>query len=403
MSKIVFLILISLTFFKSASATHEKYYIQEKSGLNYSMYNSYIKDFNKWNDDVEADYSCKDLPVLRDTYLLDIADCQYKKAIKFMKRNNLNIDQEILDAQYAFYKDVRDRAKKLHLKWIRDTKNLKSELKIWQEYYNSENESLKFYIRDLWTKLALRKNREYLASKKKREEGPDIGVGDQEIVAASSGTGFFVTKNGHMVTNNHVIDSCSNVKVIHNGKEFESDVLAVDKMNDLAIIKANISPKKVFTIAGDDASLLEEVIVAGYPLGNKISTGIKTTKGSVTSLSGMGNNFSEFQTDAALNKGNSGGQIIDNGGNVIGVAVEKIEKEGIEGFNFGIKSSVLKSFTNSNNLKLVTASRSRISQNQLTGLVTEGTVYIDCWLTISDIEKIMQQSSEKAFYSEYQN
>ena len=114
MRKIVFLILVSLTFFKSASATHEKYYIQEKSGSNYSMYNSYIKDFNKWNDDVEADYSCKGLPVIRDSYLIDIADCQYNKAIKFMKRNNLNIDQEILDAQYAFYKDVRERAKKLH-------------------------------------------------------------------------------------------------------------------------------------------------------------------------------------------------------------------------------------------------------------------------------------------------
>ena len=86
MSKIVFLILISLTFFKSASATHEKYYIQEKSGPNYSMYNSYIKDFNKWNDDAEADYSCKDLPVLRDTFLLDIADCQYKKTITCLKR-----------------------------------------------------------------------------------------------------------------------------------------------------------------------------------------------------------------------------------------------------------------------------------------------------------------------------
>ena len=79
--------------------------------------------------------------------------------------------------------------------------------------------------------------------------------------------------------------------------------------------------------------------------------------------------------------------------------LQKLKRE--LGFNFGIKSSVLKSFTNSNNLKLVTASRSRISQNQLTSLVTEGTVY---WLlvTISDIEKIIKQSSEKAFYSEYQ-
>ena len=49
------------------------------------------------------------------------------------------------------------------------------------------------------------------------------------------------------------------------------------------------------------------------------------------------------------------------------------------------------------------ASRSRISQNQLTDLVTEGTVYIDCWLTISDIEKLLKQNSEKAIYSEYQN
>ena len=44
---------------------------------------------------------------------------------------------------------------------------------------------------------------------------------------------------------------------------------------------------------------MDDVVIAGYPLGNKVSTGIKTTKGSVTSLSGMGNNFSEFQTDAA--------------------------------------------------------------------------------------------------------
>ena len=85
------------------------------------------------------------------------------------------------------------------------------------------------------------------------------------------------------------------------------------------------------------------------------------------------------------------------GGNVIGVAVAKLEGEGIEGFNFGIKSSVLKSFSESNNVRLITASRSKMSQTQLTNLVTEGTVYIDCWLTISDIEKIIKQSSEKAF------
>ena len=240
--------------------------------------------------------------------------------------------------------------------------------------------------------------------KKQKPKAKNSQTADKNtLVPASSGTGFFVSNNGHIITNDHVIVGCRNVTIAQQGKYVEVDVIAYDEKNDLAILKSDIRPKKFYRISKEDPKLMDDVVIAGYPLGNKVSTGIKTTKGSVTSLSGMGNNFSEFQTDAALNKGNSGGPIIDKGGNVIGVAVAKIEKEGIEGFNFGIKSSVLKSFTNSNNLKLITASRSRISQNQLTSLVTDGTVYIDCWLTISDIEKIMKQSSEKAFYSEYQN
>ncbi len=238
---------------------------------------------------------------------------------------------------------------------------------------------------------------------KKKEPKQKISEDENKLVPASSGTGFFVSNNGHIITNDHVIVGCRNVTITKNGKYVEVDVLAYDEKNDLAILKANLRPKKFYKISKKDPQLMDDVVIAGYPLGNKVSTSIKTTKGSVTSLSGVGNNFSEFQTDAALNKGNSGGPIIDKGGNVIGVAVAKIQQEGVEGFNFGIKSSVLKSFTNSNNLRLITASRSRISQNQLTDLVTEGTVYIDCWLTISDIEKLIKQNSEKAIYSKYQN
>ena len=238
---------------------------------------------------------------------------------------------------------------------------------------------------------------------KKKEPKQKISEDDNKLVPASSGTGFFVSNNGHIITNDHVIVGCRNVTITKDGKYVEVDVLAYDEKNDLAILKANLRPKKFYKISKKDPQLMDDVVIAGYPLGNKVSTSIKTTKGSVTSLSGIGNNFSEFQTDAALNKGNSGGPIIDKGGNVIGVAVAKIQQEGVEGFNFGIKSSVLKSFTESNNLRLITASRSRISQNQLTDLVTEGTVYIDCWLTISDIEKLIKQNSEKAIYSDYQN
>ena len=280
----------------------------------------------------------------------------------------------------------------------------------WKDKYSNNYKFLTFAQRDGGWYVASDTGERYkeptqtVKKKKKPKSKNSQSTADKNtLVPASSGTGFFVSNNGHIITNDHVIVGCRNVTIAQQGKYVEVDVIAYDEKNDLAILKSDIRPKKFYRISKEDPKLMDDVVIAGYPLGNKVSTGIKTTKGSVTSLSGMGNNFSEFQTDAALNKGNSGGPIIDKGGNVIGVAVAKIEKEGIEGFNFGIKSSVLKSFTNSNNLKLITASRSRISQGQLTSLVTDGTVYIDCWLTISDIEKIMQQSSEKAFYSEYQN
>ena len=64
------------------------------------------------------------------------------------------------------------------------------------------------------------------------------------------------------------------------------------------------------------ASPLEDVIVAGFPLGKQISSAIKTHKGVVTALAGAGDNYSFFQTDAAINQGNSGGPIINQKGKV---------------------------------------------------------------------------------------
>ena len=152
----------------------------------------------------------------------------------------------------------------------------------------------------------------------------------------------------HQINGN---SGCYLVKAIYDGEEFNASLIASDKINDLAIIKANIKPKKIYPVSNEDGQLLEEVIVAGYPLGKKISASIKATSGTITALAGLGDNYAEFQTDAALNSGNSGGPIINKMGNVVGVAVSKIQIEGVESFNFGIKSSILKIFANSNGIK----------------------------------------------------
>ena len=235
--------------------------------------------------------------------------------------------------------------------------------------------------------------------KKKPKPSPD----DNKIVAASSGTGFYVSNTGHIISNHHVVEGCNTVKLTFKGKEVSADVLAVDKMNDLAILKADLTPSKVYSVAAEDASLLEDIIIAGYPLGKKVSAAIKTSKGSITALAGYGDNYSEFQTDAALNQGNSGGPIMDQKGNVVGVAVANYGKQsGVESFNFGIKSSTLKTFANANGLKFLPPNNRDLSNKDLGQLITEATIYLECHMTVAKIKKMIAEAeNKKAFFSEY--
>lgn len=225
---------------------------------------------------------------------------------------------------------------------------------------------------------------------------------DSEIIPAASGTGFFVSKSGNIITNYHVIENCSLVKVHFGGEEINAEVIANDRANDLAILKIGLKPNIIFPIANEDADLLEDIIVAGYPLGKKVSAAIKTSKGSVTALAGYGDNYSEFQIDAALNSGNSGGPIIDHKGNLVGVAVAVFGKQdGVESFNFGIKASTLKTFAKANGLKFKEPNKQKLSNKELGNLITNATVYIECHMTVANIRNsISNQSNQKAFFTE---
>ena len=248
-------------------------------------------------------------------------------------------------------------------------------------------------------KIAEKKKKEE-KKKKPKKQTPD----DNKIVAASSGTGFYVSNTGHIISNHHVVEGCNTVKLTFKGKEVTADVLASDKMNDLAILKADLTPSKVYAVATEDASLLEDIIIAGYPLGKKVSAAIKTSKGSITALAGYGDNYSEFQTDAALNQGNSGGPIMDQKGNVVGVAVANYGKQsGVESFNFGIKSSTLKTFASANGLKFLPPNNRDLSNKDLGQLITEATIYLECHMTVAKIKRmIAEEKNRKAFFSEYQ-
>jgi len=225
---------------------------------------------------------------------------------------------------------------------------------------------------------------------------------DNKVVPAGSGSGFFVSSDGHIITNHHVINGCNTTKVSFKGNQIEAQILAVDKMNDIAILKTNIKPNSIFPISNEDVSLLEDVVVAGYPLGKQVSSAIKTHKGVVTALAGAGDNYSNFQTDASINAGNSGGPIMNQKGNIVGIAVATWVQDGVQGVHFGIKSSTLKTFANSNSLKFSQANNRELSNKDLGKLITEATVYLECHMTVANIKKMMAAANNrKAFFSEF--
>jgi hypothetical protein len=252
---------------------------------------------------------------------------------------------------------------------------------------------------------AERRKQERIAREKREEKRRQADNG--KVIAAASGTGFVVSSSGHIITNNHVIDGCQEVKVHTKGDVYKAKVLRRDTVNDLAVIKASFQPSWVFSISGDNAGLMEEIYVAGYPFGARISSSVKITRGIVSSLSGIGDNFSQIQIDAALQPGNSGGPIIDENGDVVGVAVAKLdlkvmlEEYGVvpEGTNFGIKSSVVRNFLDANGVKLRKPSGSKVSLKELGQHITDGTLFLTCWMTYAQIEKLR---TEKVMFKDLQ-
>ena len=217
-----------------------------------------------------------------------------------------------------------------------------------------------------------------------------------ETIKAASGTGFYVSGKGHIITNHHVIDGCQEMKVHSKGRTFNTIRIAADSQNDLALLKIKATPPHVFSLSKDGAFPLQDIIVAGFPFGDRVSSTLKFTKGIVSSVAGLGNNYSEIQIDAALQPGNSGGPIIDDYGNVIAVAVSKLDMKKIlkdygvipENTNFGIKVSAVKNLLQGNGVSLKSPNSEVISKAELSRSVTNGTVYLTCWMTTAQIEQM---------------
>jgi S1-C subfamily serine protease len=187
-----------------------------------------------------------------------------------------------------------------------------------------------------------------------RQEGP------QNKTLTSTGTGFFITPDT-LVTNNHVVNGCAELKLRKNGGDTSGvRLLATSASDDLAILRAPTPGKSFLKLrVGAPIKPAEPVLVFGYPLAQALSSAGNTTLGNVTALSGLQDDSRYIQISAAVQPGNSGGPAVDEAGRLIGVVVSKLNAMAIarvtgdipQNVNFAIKVTTLMNFLEGHNVR----------------------------------------------------
>jgi len=149
------------------------------------------------------------------------------------------------------------------------------------------------------------------------------------------GSGFFISEDGHIITNSHVVENAKKVVIrINGGVELTGDVLSSDRNRDISLIKANINSAQFLNINVNDLATGETVYAVGSPYMNDFEGTI--TSGIISDYRVI-DDLRFIQSDAAINPGNSGGPLLDSNGNVVGVAVSTFSvRERTTGINFFI-------------------------------------------------------------------
>ena len=233
---------------------------------------------------------------------------------------------------------------------------------------------------------------------KPNERQENTSLDENEIIPISSGSGFFVNKNGYLVSNYHVVEMCQYVLAVRDGDLLNVKVVASDITNDLIVGKVEeLSNNNFLALSSDGAFLGDNVIAAGFPLAGTLSDNLKVTRGIVSSMSGLNNNYSEYQIDAAVQSGNSGGPLIDASGNVVGVVVSQLNKYAIlqereiipENVNFAVKSQNVGVFLSANNIDFISKDSKKVIQNRVVAKSAEdSTVMLLCYNSISNIKEM---------------
>lgn len=205
----------------------------------------------------------------------------------------------------------------------------------------------------------------------------------------SFGTGFFVTAQGHALTNNHVVNECRSVGALIDGQFIPASIVRRDERNDLALVRVQVPQQVPYAKfrGGGMARPGDGVVVAGYPLPSVLQNGLNVTLGNVSSLAGLGGNTSLVQITAPVQPGNSGGPLFDMQGAIIGVVVSKLNAMRIaqatgdipQNINYAVHGSVARLFVESTGQRTTElASGKEMRASEVGDIAQQFTIQLEC-------------------------
>ncbi len=211
------------------------------------------------------------------------------------------------------------------------------------------------------------------------------GKGRQHSTGHTFGTGFFASRDGDILTNNHVVAGCRTVAT-RDGKPLR--LVTRSAGSDLALLKADSAPSSVAVFRSGPAPKLGDAVVAfGFPLPGLLSSEGNVSTGVLSATAGLGNDVRFAQISAPVQPGNSGGALFDSSGHVIGVVVAKLDALQVaratgdvpQNVNFAVHWSEVRAFLDEQGVKYrKEPSQRELSTRDIAAAAAQITVAIDC-------------------------
>jgi len=185
-------------------------------------------------------------------------------------------------------------------------------------------------------------------------------VGEEQPAQEGSGTAFVVTPNGVLVTCAHVVRGATQIRVHFGKKNYRAKVTAYDASCDLALLKIEAAELPCVPLArSETVELGQDVRVVGYPLTDMLGESVKISRGTIAGIIDR-DEGKLFQIDANVNPGNSGGPLIDEKGNVVGIASALLAGESVDPVGFAVPADEALALLKQHNIAGLAGTQSEI-------------------------------------------